>query len=437
MDNKIKASFVRWRLVAISIPVALTMLVTWLGYGSFAISALLTFLAVGAVVVAEAYLGSDVHERSRLRTTAAVFLQDHGSILLRVGVTLAIIAVASAHRKVPSVPAVHAAVHLIEHVGAILLVFYVVCQQLIERRIEPAAEFMETFLRRILTGFAALYFALWLIGEVGDDFVAYSVTNPTESLVTVATLAVLWVVLRFAAAAVPSQTVSPRAFEPAVGRLVSGRATVRDRRFTAAHEAGHALVYAALGFLPPEVELVVYREPSDHGVLGFMGGIQLPHQSQEKMLTEWRMLVHLAGKVAESTMFGEETLGSVSDHTQWLGRARTYLANHNRGIFYHEPATKLEIEQNERKLVALQEEQLALLRQLFALNKDVFQRLAEALFKAERLGRDQLLPFLLEVKLPEGFPLPFGPLNPLATTWPDHIDPFGPLDPLPSDGRIT
>ena len=70
------------------------------------------------------------------------------------------------------------------------------------------------------------------------------------------------------------------------------------------------------------------------------------------------------------------------------------------------------------KLEALQAEQLTLLRNLFDLNAVVFKQLADTLLEKRELGRDDLIPILGLVVLPEGFPLPFGPFARFGDEWP-------------------
>ena len=87
--------------------------------------------------------------------------------------------------------------------------------------------------------------------------------------------------------------------------------------------------------------------------------------------------------------------------------ARNYLANHYRGIYYVEPHNRLEQEQNEDKLEALWADQIVTLRELFKLNADVFNQLADTPLEMRTVGRDDILPFLTRLKLPNVFPIPF------------------------------
>ncbi|MFL9611108.1 hypothetical protein ACKF11_13565 [Methylobacillus sp. Pita2] len=79
-------------------------------------------------------------------------------------------------------------------------------------------------------------------------------------------------------------------------------------------------------------------------------------------------------------------LGSSNDLLRWLGVARSYLANHYRGMYYADPQNKFEQEQNEAKLEALQAEQLATLRTLFDVNADVFNELANTLLEMRTMA---------------------------------------------------
>jgi hypothetical protein len=57
------------------------------------------------------------------------------------------------------------------------------------------------------------------------------------------------------------------------------------------------------------------------------------------------------------------------------------------------------------------------LSQLFDLNADVFKELAGSLLEKRTLAREELIAFLARVKLPEGFPLPFGAFEAFSTEW--------------------
>ena len=108
---------------------------------------------------------------------------------------------------------------------------------------------------------------------------------------------------------------------------------------------------------------------------------------------------------------GESTLGSSNDHARWLDLAKEYLANHHQGMYYTEPKDELEQKQNEAQLRALQAAQLKMLSRFFDLNSQVHQELADALLEKRTLTRKDLVPFLSRVRLPSGFPQPFGAVD--------------------------
>ncbi|WP_198168951.1 hypothetical protein [Bordetella flabilis] len=274
-------------------------------------------------------------------------------------------------------------------------------------------------LYRFIHGLAIYVITLWTIGAVGDDTYRWISANPNDAAAAAVAVWICWLMLRVTLrpAHNPSFARSDAAVAPGIA-LLPRRATARDARYTAAHEAGHALVYAALGRLPPNVRLVVNPHADENGVIGFVTAIDSEHRLDETSFVEWHMLALLAGKLGETSLYRESTLGSRNDHTRWLNIARVYLSNHHRGIYYTEPQNKFEQEQNEAKLNALRSEHLKLLEALFERNADVFKQLAAALLDKRSLGREDLLPFLARVQLPPRFPLPFGPFQQFSNEWP-------------------
>lgn len=103
---------------------------------------------------------------------------------------------------------------------------------------------------------------------------------------------------------------------------------------------------------------------------------------------------------------GESTLASTNDNMRWLSLAWMYLVSKNDGIFYQEPINELQYKINESKIANLQGEQAALLKQLFAMNTEVFKELTQALLGKKVLTLTELEPFLNRVQIPEGFPRP-------------------------------
>lgn len=271
-----------------------------------------------------------------------------------------------------------------------------------------------------LRGLMVYSVALWLIGYGGDSFYKWVSAHPHSAWIGAASVAIVWMIIHFSVGLSWGRS----SFEPEKIARSSGTAaitsgflkpTARDNRYTAAHETGHILVYAALGELPADVKIAINDHRDMNGNLGFVTGISSNHGLDEKRFAEWQMLVLLAGQLGESLMCGESTMGSSGDYQRWLSIASSYLANHYRGVYYVEPQNRFEQAQNERKLEALQVEQLDMLHTFFDLNAEVFRRLTGTLLEARTMGRDDLVPFLSQVKLPEGFPIPFAPVETFAT----------------------
>ena len=63
-----------------------------------------------------------------------------------------------------------------------------------------------------------------------------------------------------------------------------------------------------------------------------------------------------------------------------------------------------------------------MLRTLFDANAEVFKQLADTLLETRTMGRDDLIPFLSRVKLPDSFPLPFGPFAQFSAQWPEDTE---------------
>lgn len=259
-------------------------------------------------------------------------------------------------------------------------------------------------------GLIAYTAALWVIGEYGDGLYKWVITNPTDVALLVSSLVVCRIIILFTVRPVSPVHALQREGAASSSRLKPAP-TDRDNRFIAAHETGHALLYAALGKLPANLSLVINDQEGEDGVLGFITSITSKHRLDNKAFAEWHMLTMLAGKLGESFAMGSTTLGSISDHQRWLSTARTYLANHYRGMFYYESRNLYEQQQDEIKLNELQAEQSAMVLAFFEANAEVFQQLSDRLLVLKKMNCHDLIPFLNRVTLPEGFPLPFGPFD--------------------------
>lgn len=400
--------------VAAPISVGVGLLRAWLGEHSALIGLL---VGVGSYIFADWLFSTKAERQARIQQVTA-FFREHWMTATKWGMCAYFLASLSE----PSEPAVKQVLSLVQTFGLVAVFVVPAITSTISTAIWGSWSSVAGLASRFLSGLAFYSMALWLVGHGGDDLYKWILAHPNDAAIGAAALAIVWMIVHFSGgSSFGSESIARSSGAAAIYRAIA-KPTARDNRYTAAHEAGHALVYAALGGLPADVKLAVNDHSDERGVLGFVTGISSKHHLDEKSFAEWYMLVFLAGKLGESVMHGESTLGSSNDHLRWLGVARSYLANHYRGMYYADPQNKFEQEQNEAKLEALQAEQLAMLRTLFDVNAEVFTQLADTLLKTRTMCRDDLIPFLSRVKLPDGFPLPFGPFETFATEWRDATD---------------
>lgn len=357
---------------------------------------------------------------TRVRQVAASFTECW-PVVAKWAIYLAICGYFVSSRSEPAEPAVKQMLVLVQIFG----LFALSIAPVIWGTVPSAAGLVSRFLK----GLAIYTMALWLLGRSGDDFYTWALANPNDAAVGIVSFAIVWIIIRFSVwpsdglESIARSSGAVAGSSGAVAGAVAGISrmpTVRDNQYTAAHEAGHALVYAALGRLPPNLKLAINDRPDHRGALGFVTGIRSQHQLDQQTFAEWYMLVFLAGKMGESELLGESTLGSCNDHARWLNVARQYLANHCKGMFYAEPQNEFEQQRNEAKLEALQAEQMALLSRLFDMNADILKALAAFLLEKRSLTRNELIPFLSQVQLPPEFPMPFGPFDEFSHVWPDE-----------------
>ncbi|MDR0275543.1 MAG: hypothetical protein LBI48_09445 [Burkholderiaceae bacterium] len=260
---------------------------------------------------------------------------------------------------------------------------------------------------RQLVWYLITYFVvLWMIGAIGDNTYRWIIVNPNTTAEITVSLLICWAILRISKIskyAAPS-VIADNNMAP--GIALRKTPTPRDDSYTAAHEAGHTLLYAVLDELPGDFKVIVNEYADPNGSLGSVSAISYVNCHEEKLLVEWEILVLLAGQLGEEAILGSTTMGSGNDYHRWLGYARRYLANHYRGIYYDEPQNKFEQEQNEAKLQALQAGQVALLHKFFAMNAELLKQLADTLLEKRSMGREQITPFLSRATLPDGFPRP-------------------------------
>lgn len=327
--------------------------------------------------------------------------------MLKWGTALGLCAAFITWQGSPLVPAVGTVMLAVQVLGFVLVLLVPIADTM---RGLPSANKREATIKlawkytRISLTYTAV---LWLIGHWGDWIYYWALRHPSIAATGGAVIVALWIVVHYGRT---KPHLSPALARAILGgsqsRRAEGKLTRQDRRYVAAHEAGHAMVYGALQAIPKDLSLVVNPATGDDGVLGYVSSARSLHQVKAKDFAEWEMMLLLAGAMGEMMLLGQTTLGGTSDRMKWLRLAETYLANQYRGVFYAQPSNELELSQNEKKLVALDSEQTDLLGRFFEANATRHKRLATRLFKKGKLSRDEAFPMLSGVELPEAFPAP-------------------------------
>lgn len=357
-----------------------------------------------AYIAASAILSSK-ETRQRLRDMLQGWASTITLDAIRLGVLMVAAPVAYAYSQSPQTPFMQQVMTFVELFGMLVIAIRLASSFLSFGSKFPvgraAAELMEML--------AVYALARWTVGALGDAAYQLAMENPDTALAASVALVICWI--SFARATPRDNRPAPMTSSYASSAAPRLDVTPRDRRYTAAHEAGHALVYAALGGLPANIRLVIKDQADASGTLGFVTGIASDHRLQERTFAEWHMLVLLAGQLGEQIMHGNSTLGSASDHMRWLDTAKRYLSNQYHGVFHIQPRSALEQEQNDAKLELLRTQQIGLLQAFFELNQEVHRQLTDLLLDKKMLGHDELSPLLDLAVFPEGFPMPFGPFS--------------------------
>lgn len=392
------------KLIALIILISwcLVLICAWLGLGPSALTNILSGCA--AYGIAEFILSDAQTQQARLHQ-AIKLIRANGATTAKMTFLVMIFIVCYSLRTTPSEPPVKLVLGIVETFGLVAVMIHPVTRGiLITMRLANSATVLSYIATSFIKGLATYSIALWLIGKIGDDTFNWIMANPTDTAAGMVSLVIVWFIASFSLRGTPSSAIASASTSATAGFARMPFPSDRDNRYTAAHEAAHTMVYAALGTLPTDFKVVMKDLPDRDGVLGFVTGVNSDHQLDGKTFAEWKMLVFLAGKIGESVMFEETTLGSGNDHLRWLETARPYLANHYRGVFYAEPQNKFEQKQNDSKLEALLVEQVAALKEFFDLNVQVLKDLTDNLLEKRTIDRDGITPILSRAKFPDGFP---------------------------------
>jgi cell division protease FtsH len=184
--------------------------------------------------------------------------------------------------------------------------------------------------------------------------------------------------------------------------------TEKDKKITAYHEAGHAILFHLLPDIGPVYTVSVI--PTGHGALGYT--MPLP-EKDEMHLTRGKMLqditATLGGRIAESLIFDDITTGASQDIKQATSRARDMVtrygfsealgmisyASDDDEVFigrdlahtrsYSENVAKT-IDEEVKKII---DDCYAKAKQILTDNMEVLHKCADLLMEKDRIGKEE------------------------------------------------
>lgn len=202
-----------------------------------------------------------------------------------------------------------------------------------------------------------------------------------------------------------------------VGKLSQERSVsmAYDRKSVAAHEAGHTLLYAALGYLPPTFEAVIKSQDNS---LGCVKASATKNKLLSKVYVEWFMLMYLAGEIGEEFIFGENrSLGCIEDMGIYQKLAKSYLSLQIEWVYYVSPETQEESLHNLSLREEFLERQRELIRRYIQLNCHIFDEIRFYLEENGKIDRDKGFEFLEKVEVPDWIPKPLGKFEKFSKEW--------------------
>ncbi len=280
-----------------------------------------------------------------------------------------------------------------------------------ERRHAVAQGFLRLLLRCTFFLLSAVA-AGWFLSHYGDTAVAWWQKDPTQVVTYLAAVVVITALGFFAGFFDDMRFFGgAKQASPVMGSLAStAQATVhlsdRDVSVAAAHEAGHALLHAALVPVPTDIKISLGSSNGTHGVLAFVTAGTRENRLPSKEFAHWEMLTYLAGTVAESFAFKQQSMGATGDHRQWINVAIQYLSCFGEEVFVGDASTDAEIKYNRAILRELREAHIHELADFFLVNREVFHELRERLMTQHKLVHEEIKDLFDRVIFPEGFPRP-------------------------------
>ncbi len=180
----------------------------------------------------------------------------------------------------------------------------------------------------------------------------------------------------------------------------------KEKRTTAYHEAGHALVGMLLPNHDPIHKVTIIPRGPALGVT-----MTLPEEDRLSVSSEWlldQIAMMLSGRIAEEVVFGQLTTGAADDFKKATQRARSmvtewgmtkalgplaYVEREESGFLgasYHKEYSDSTANQIDAEVRSIIDAQYARARALIEENRERLDKIAEALLERETIGREEL-----------------------------------------------
>lgn len=274
-------------------------------------------------------------------------------------------------------------------VVSLLMITYICFSTILGFIYHPEQEIIQQAYRlwaRVLSFFAISAWVRFFAGEL-VALVNASLSEPGSALYLVLVLVLFWVFRHLADAFFGS--LRTMFYRPVAGdmAITASPLTQADIMIAAAHEAGHAVVYAGLG--NRQVEVTIFGQPKNQVLAETR--VDAEYLWSKRHLID-QMLRSLARPAAEQMLLDDFSTGAIGDTKNWQRYARLYFENGFRHL-YLEPKDTVEATFNATASERLRREQLDVVTTFLEANRDVLGDVAGTLQEQKRLGAADLHPF--------------------------------------------
>ena len=189
------------------------------------------------------------------------------------------------------------------------------------------AQSLTAFIRTFVYGGTTIILLPVIIGGLSDTISQASDENPLFAVVVILVCCgVVGAVCNLFVSDDPAGDVDVREGSPA--SRTASTVLPQDRRIIAAHEAGHALMYAAWSPLPTTLQVSINSSTDNSGSLGYVRCGEPQPRLMDKNRETWEMLLALAGMAGEQHYTGTVSSGAFDDGRRWLSHAVPWLVCH-------------------------------------------------------------------------------------------------------------